>query len=166
MRRKEMKKLQKLLLVTAWMMLSGLMTVNSFAQDLSGRWEGTFLWAGNAGMKDNVTYDWDEGKWLNTTRKPVNLAIELEKTDEDGKYTGTYFYHTGYDQMKFEAVFADSMLKGSAGKTMQGSGKWGGYMELTLREKDGKRYLEGSWRSYQSTQYWEGSVALRHVDGN
>jgi hypothetical protein len=90
----------------------------------------------------------------------------LEKGDEDGKYTGTYFYHTGYDQMKFEAVFADSMLKGKTGKVIQGRGNWGGYVELTLREKDGKRYLEGSWRTYQQTTYWEGRVALRHEDGN
>lgn len=159
-----MKKLK--LLVVATMLLLGLMSVNAFAQDLSGRWEGTFLWAGNAGVKDDVTYDWDEGKWVNTTRKPVKLAIELEKGDEDGKYIGTYFYHTGYDKMKFDATYADSMLAGKTGKVIQGGGQWGGYVELTLREKDGKRYLEGSWRTYQTTKDWEGRVALQFVDGN
>lgn len=160
-----MKKLKMTLSIIAGTFLLILMTTGTFAQDMAGKWEGTFVWAGNAGVKDDVTYDWDEGKWLNTTKKPVKLALELEKADEDGKYKGIYFYGpAGYDQMNFTATFADSMLKGGVGKVIQGRGNWGGYMELTLREQDGKRYLEGSWRTSEKTKDWEGRVALRYED--
>lgn len=159
-----MRKLKTKLSIITGMFLLVLMTGSTFAQDMSGRWEGTFVWAGNQPIKDDVTYDWDEGKWNSTTKKPVKFALELEKGDEDGKYTGTYFYHTGYDRMKFEATFADSLLKGSSGKAIQGSAQWGGYVELNFREQDGKKYLEGSWRTNEKSKIWEGRVALRLVE--
>lgn len=139
----------------------------SFAQDMTGRWEGTLLWAGNAGIKDDMVYDWEEGKWLNTTRVPTKLALELEKGTEETSYTGSYFYGAaGSDQMKFDAIFIDSMLKGASGARIKGGRQWGGYMELNYREQDGKRYLEGSWRTDEKTKVWEGRVALRFEDGN
>ena len=148
------------------LMLLGALATNTFAQDLTGRWEGTLLWSGNAGVKDE-TYDWEEGKWLNTTRTPTKLALELEKAGEDGNFTGSYFYGaSGADQMKFDAIFADSMLKGASGARIKGGRQWGGYVELKYREEDGKKYLEGSWRTSENTKYWEGRVALRWEEGN
>lgn len=162
-----MKNLKRTLLITVVMFVLVLMTSNSFAQDLTGRWEGSLLWAGNAGIKDDMSYDWEEGKWLNTTRTPTKLALELEPGDEEGKYKGSYFYGAGgSDQMVFEAVFADLMLKGASGARVKGGRQWGGYMELNFREQDGKRYLEGSWRTDEKTKVWEGRVSLRYEDGN
>lgn len=162
-----MKKLKTTLTIIAGTFLLVLMSANTFAQDLTGRWEGTLLWAGNAGIKDDMTYDWEAGKWLNTTRTPTKLALELEKGSEEGNYTGSYFYGaSGADQMKFDAIFADSMLKGASGARIKGGRQWGGYMELNYREEDGKKYLEGSWRTDANTKVWEGRVALRFEDGN
>lgn len=160
-----MKMRQTILLMVATIIFLGLPATNTFAQDLTGRWEGTLLWSGNAGVK-NETYDWDEGKWLNTTRIPTKLVLELEKGDEDGKHTGSYFYGAGgSDQMKFDSIFADSMLKGASGARIKGGRQWGGYVELNYREQDGKKYLEGSWRTNEKTKDWEGRVALRLVEG-
>lgn len=161
MKNKMFMKMMKLILVILIALLPS-MAKNTFAQDLTGRWEGTLLWAGNAGIKDDMTYDWEEGKWQNTTRTPTKLALELEKAGEDGNFTGSYFYGaSGADQMKFDAIFADSMLKGASGARIKGGRQWGGYMELNFREQDGKRYLEGSWRTDANTKVWEGRVALR-----
>lgn len=160
-----MKKLKKLLPIIAGLFLLVLMTTNTFAQDMAGRWEGSFVWSGNYPPGDDWTYDWDFEKWLNTTRKGVKLALELEQIAE-GKYKGTYFYGpAGGDQMRFDATFADSMLKGgTVGSAIKGRSNWGGYVELNLREKDGKHYLEGSWRTNERTKDWEGRVALRRVE--
>lgn len=141
------------------------LTVNAIAQDLSGKWVGTLLWSGNAGVKDE-TYDWEEGKWQNTTRIPTKFSLELEKGDEDNKYQGLYNYANSTDIMKFDAMFADSMLKGASGAAIKGGRRWSGYVELTYREEDGKKYLEGSWRTSEKTKDWEGRVALRWEDGN
>lgn len=43
--------------------------------------------------------------------------------------------------------------------------RWGGYIELTCREDDGKRYLQGGWRTDEKTKVWEGRVALRYEYG-
>ncbi len=162
-----MKNLTKTFFIAAVTFVLLFMNTKSFAQDLTGRWSGTLLWAGNAGIKDDMMYDWEEEKWLNTTRTPTKLALELEPGDEDGKYKGSYFYGaSGADQMVFEAVFADLMLKGASGARIKGGRQWGGYMELNFREQDGKRYLEGSWRTDANTKVWEGRVALRYEDGN
>jgi hypothetical protein len=139
-----MKKLKTSLLVIAGMLLLVLMTTNTFAQELAGKWEGSFVWSGNFAPADDLTYDWDFDKWLNSSRKGVKLTLELEHI-RDGKYTGKYIYGpTGADEMRFDATFADSMLKGATEGRIKGSTMWGGYVELALREQDGKRYLEGS----------------------
>lgn len=159
-----MKKLKTTLSVIAGMFLLVLMTANAFAQDAAGKWEGTFVWSGNYPPGDDVTYDWEFEKWLNTTKKPVKLVLELEHI-ADGKYKGTYIYGpSGADQMVFHATLAESILKGNTeGRAIKGRTNWGGYMELNLREKDGKRYLEGSWRTSEKTKDWEGRVALRQA---
>ena len=163
-----MKKLKTSLTIIAGMFLLVLMTTNTFAQDVAGKWEGSFVWSGNNAPGDDWAYDWDFEKWLNTTKKGVKLVLELEQIAE-GKYKGTYFYGpSGNDQMRFDATFADSMLKGgTVGSAIKGRSNWGGYMELSFREKDGKRYLEGSWRTNERTKDWEGRVALCLAeDGN
>jgi len=158
--KKYMKNLKLILLmVIAFLTLS---SVKIFAQDLTGKWQGTLLWSGNAGVKDEV-YDWEQGKWLNTTRTPTRFALELEKGEEDGKYTGLYIYNIS-DVMKFDSTFSDTMLKGASGAGIKGGRRWSGYVELNYREQDGKKYLEGSWRTYENTKFWEGRVALRLVE--
>lgn len=162
-----MKNVTRTLLITVVTFVLLLMTSNTFAQDLTGRWEGTLLWPGNGGVKDDMVYDWEAEKWIGINKAPTKLALELEKGDEDGKYKGSYFYGAGgSDQMVFEAIFADLMLKGASGARIKGGRQWGGYMELNFREQDGKRYLEGSWRTTEATKVWEGRVALRFEDGN
>ena len=150
---------KKIILVMIFTFLSAL-AVNVSAQDLTGRWEGTLLWAGNAGVKDEV-YDWEAGKWQNTTRTPNKFVLELEKGDEDNKYQGSYNWANGTNLLKFSAIFEDSLLKGSSGAIIKGGRQWGGYVELKYREEDGKKYLEGSWRTSEKTNVWEGRVALR-----
>lgn len=152
--------MKRTILFLMMLMLLGSLTAKTFAQDLTGKWEGTLLWSGNAGVKDEV-YDWVEGKWQNTTRTPAKFSLELEKGDEDNKYQGSYNYSNGTNLLKFTAIFEDMMLKGSSGAIIKGGRQWGGYVELKYREEDGKKYLEGSWRTSENTKYWEGRVALR-----
>ena len=159
-----MKKLFTLMLS---MLAFCLLSVNLFAQDVSGKWEGTLNYKQFNGAFDNVSYDWDFEKW-NTVFTIYQINLELKQVN-GAKYTGTYFMNckgcTAPSEFRFDAVFNDPELKGATEGLPTKGGNNPAYMELNLREDNGKFYLEGMWRSSKTGTAWQGKIALKQTSG-
>lgn len=156
----------KMVLLVVFLLLAA-MSVNSFAQDVAGKWEGTLNYKQFNGAFDSVNYDWDFEKW-NTVYTIYQITLELKQVRGE-KYTGTYYMNckgcTAPSEFRFDAVFADPELKGATEGTPTKGGNNPAYMELHLREDNGKHYLEGMWRSSKTGTAWQGKVALRQTSG-
>ena len=77
--------MKKLFILISLAVIGLLATANLFAQDISGKWEGTLNYKQFNGAFDAVSYDWDFEKW-NTVFTIYQVNLELKQVN-GAKYT-------------------------------------------------------------------------------